>query len=240
MKLLAIVPAYNEEGAVGDVVREIRQEWPDGEVVVIDDGSGDATSQVAALAGARVVRLPFNLGIGGAVQTGYRIAWDEGFDVAVQIDGDGQHRPDQLPKLIARLTDGPENLVVGTRFVAEDASGFRSSRSRRGGIKILSWLVSRIVGHRVTDTTSGFRAADRLAIELFAAHYPHDYPEVEAIVMAARGGLQVAEVPVSMRARAAGESSITPVRSAYYMVKVLLAIGVLCIGRRPGRDGAGA
>jgi glycosyltransferase involved in cell wall biosynthesis len=233
VKLLAIVPAYNEEAAVGGVVREIRAAWPTADVLVVDDGSGDATAQVASRAGARVVRLPFNLGIGGAVQAGYRVAWEEGYDVAVQIDGDGQHRADQLPRLVGRLSAGADDLVIGSRFAGP--STYRASRSRRGAIRVLSWIVSRITRQRLTDATSGFRAAGRRAIELFAAHYPHDYPEVEAIVMAARGGLRVTEVPVTMRQRAAGRSSITPLRSGYYMVKVLLAVGVLCIGRRPSR-----
>lgn len=231
MKLLAIVPAYNEEAAVGDVVREIWEACPQADVLVIDDGSGDGTAQAAHRVGARVVRLPFNLGIGGAMQAGYRVAWDEGYDVAVQIDGDGQHRPDQVPLLVETLATGRANLVIGSRFCGPVT--YRASRSRRGGIRFLSWLVSRVNRARLTDATSGFRAADRRTIELFAAHYPHDYPEVEAIVMAARGGLLVSEVPVKMRQRAAGRSSITPIRSGYYMVKVLLAIGVLCIGRRP-------
>lgn len=233
MKLLAIVPAFNEQDAVGAVAREIGEAWPEADVLVVDDGSSDDTARAAARAGARVVRLPFNLGIGGAVQTGYRIAWEEGYDVAVQIDGDGQHPPDQLPVLIERMMDGTESIVIGSRFCGP--SGYRASRARRGAIMFLSWLVSRIVGQPLTDVTSGFRAADRRAIKLFADHYPHDYPEVEAIIMAARDHLRVTEVPVLMRQRTAGRSSITPLRSGYYMAKVLLAIGVLCLGRRPSR-----
>ena len=223
MKLLAIVPAFNEEKAVGEVVREIQVAWPEADVLVIDDGSRDSTAAAAAAAGARVVRLPFNLGIGGAVQAGYRVAWDEGYDVAVQIDGDGQHPPDQLPLLIDAMAAGAESIVIGTRFQGD--GDYQASRARRGAIMFLSWLVSRIVGRSLTDVTSGFRAADRRAIALFADHYPHDYPEVEAIVMAAREGLRVSEVPVAMRQRSAGSSSITPLRSGYYMLKVLQKIG---------------
>jgi glycosyltransferase involved in cell wall biosynthesis len=198
---------------------------------VVDDGSHDATAEVAFAAGARVARLPFNLGIGGAVQTGYRLAWDEGYDVAVQIDGDGQHRPDQMLRLLEAIRGGAANYVIGSRFAL--GSEYRPSRSRRSGILILSRLVSMVVGRRLTDTTSGFRAADRRTIELFAAHYPHDYPEVEALVLAARSGLRIAEVPVTMRQRASGRSSITPLRAAYYMIKVMLAVIVQCMGRRP-------
>ncbi len=233
MRLLAIVPAFNEEDAVGGVVREILDEWPVADVLVVDDGSGDDTGSAAAAAGARVLRLPFNLGIGGAVQAGYQVAWDEGYDVAVQIDGDGQHPADQLHLLIEALRSGQENIVIGSRFMGR--GDYRASRARRLGIRILSRLVSGIVGRRLTDVTSGFRAADRRAIALFAGHYPHDYPEVEAIVMAAREGMDIVEIPVIMRQRSAGSSSITPIRSGYYMVKVLLAIGVLCLGRRPSR-----
>jgi glycosyltransferase involved in cell wall biosynthesis len=201
------------------------------DVLVVDDGSHDGTAEVAHAAGARVARLPFNLGIGGAVQTGYRLAWDEGYEVAVQIDGDGQHRPDQLARLLEAIRGGGANYVIGSRFAL--SSDYRPSRSRRSGIVILSRLVSVVVRRRLTDPTSGFRAADRRTIELFAAHYPHDYPEVEALVLAARSGLRIAEVPVTMRRRASGRSSITPPRAVYYMVKVMLAVLVQCMGRRP-------
>jgi glycosyltransferase involved in cell wall biosynthesis len=230
MKLLAIVPAFNEEGAVADVIAEIRRAEPDADVLVVDDGSHDATAEVAHAAGARVARLPFNLGIGGAVQTGFRVAWDEGYDVAVQVDGDGQHPAEAIPRLVAAIEEGQADYVVGSRFVED--TGYQAPRPRRMGMVILSALVSRIVGHPMTDTTSGFRAAGRRAIEVFAAHYPHDYPEVEATVIAARGGLRVLEVPVEMRPRTAGRSSINAVQSAYYMVKVILAVGVQCLGRR--------
>lgn len=230
MRLLAIVPAFNEEAVVANVILEILKASPDADVLVVDDGSSDATAEVAHAAGARVARLPFNLGIGGAVQTGFRVAWDEGYDVAIQIDGDGQHPPGELACLLKPLVEGRADYVIGSRFAGP--SDYQAPKTRRSGILLLSWLVSRIVGHRMTDTTSGFRAAGRRTIELFAAHYPHDYPEVEATVIAARGGLRVVEVPVQMRARAAGRSSISPLQSVYYMIKVLLAIGVQCMGRR--------
>jgi glycosyltransferase involved in cell wall biosynthesis len=236
VRLLAIVPAYNEEAAVADVIREIRRAEAEIDVLVIDDGSSDTTAEVAHAAGARVARLPFNLGIGGAVQTGFRVAWDEGYDVAIQIDGDGQHPPDELPRLLGPLVEGRADYVIGSRFAKP--SDYQAPRTRRSGILLLSWLVSRIVGRRMTDTTSGFRAAGRRAIELFAAHYPHDYPEVEATVIAARSGLRVIEVPVQMRARTAGRSSISPLQSIYYMVKVMLAVGVQCLGRRYRPDEA--
>ena len=225
MRRVALVPAFNEEQNVGRVVGEIRAFDPELDVVVIDDGSYDRTAEIARAAGARVLRLPFNLGIGGAVQTGFRYAFERGYDVAVRLDGDGQHDPSQLGVVLAPVLAGEADIAVGSRFAAQ-GDGYRSSRSRRVGIRLLAWVVSRIVGRRVTDTTSGFQALNRRAIELFARDYPHDYPEVEAAVMVSRHRLRSIEVPVSMRERAGGRSSITAVRSVYYMVKVLLAIFV--------------
>lgn len=234
MRVLAIVPAFNEQESVAAVVREIRACDPRVTVAVIDDGSTDGTAAAAAAAGARVVRLPFNLGIGGAVQTGYRLALDEHFDVAVQVDGDGQHPADQIPAIVDALGREGVSYVIGSRFTGDRS--YTASRSRRSGMLVLSFVISRLVRRRMTDTTSGFRASDRRAIALFARHYPHDYPEVEAIVIASRAGLQVAEVAVEMRARATGRSSITPLRSIYYMVKVLLAVLIQCIGPRPSTE----
>ena len=225
MRRVALVPAFNEEANVGRVVDEIRAFDPSLDVVVVDDGSYDRTAEVAHEHGATVVRLPFNLGIGGAVQTGFRFAFEHGYDLAVRIDGDGQHDPSQLDRILAPVVRGEADIAVGSRF-AGDRDGYRSSRSRRLGIRLLAWVVSRIVGRRVTDTTSGFQALNRRAIELFAHDYPHDYPEVEATIMVSRHRLRSVEVPVSMRERGGGRSSITALRSVYYMVKVLLAIFV--------------
>jgi len=225
VRRVALVPAFNEEANVGRVVDEIRAVDPSLDVVVVDDGSYDHTAEVAHRHGAIVVRLPFNLGIGGAVQTGFRFAFEHGYDLAVRVDGDGQHDPSQLDRILAPVLADEADIAVGSRF-AEPADGYRSSRSRRVGIRLLAWVVSRIVGRRVTDTTSGFQALNRRAIELFAHDYPHDYPEVEATIMVSRHRLRSVEVPVSMRERGGGRSSITALRSVYYMVKVLLAIFV--------------
>ena len=224
LRRVAIVPALNEEAGVGSVIDELRAFDPGLDVVVVDDGSTDRTAEIAEAKGAHVVRLPFNLGIGGAVQTGFRFAAERGYDLAVRVDGDGQHDPSELGRIIRPLLDDEADIAVGSRFAVE--GGYRSSRPRRVGIRILAWTVSRIVGQRVTDTTSGFQALNRRGIELFAADYPHDYPEVEATVMVARHRLRLCEVPVAMRERAGGRSSITALRSAYYMVKVLLALFV--------------
>ena len=225
LRRVAIVPALNEERALPAVIDELRAFDPGLDIVVVDDGSTDGTAAVAAAKNVHVLRLPFNLGIGGAVQTGFRFAFENGYDLAVRVDGDGQHDPSQLGRLIAPVLAGEADIAVGSRF-AMDAAGYRSSRTRRVGIRLLAAVVSRIVGQRVTDTTSGFQALNRLGIALFARDYPHDYPEVEATVMVFRHRLRLMEVPVTMRERGGGRSSITTLRSIYYMVKVLLAIFV--------------
>jgi glycosyltransferase involved in cell wall biosynthesis len=224
LRRIAIVPALNEEQTVGRVIDEIRAFDPGFDVVVVDDGSIDRTAGVAADRGAHVLRLPFNLGIGGAVQTGYRFAFEQGYDIAAQVDGDGQHDPSELPKILGPVLNGEADLCVGSRFTGEGA--YRSSFARRVGIKIFARVVSAVVRQKVTDTTSGFRAVNRKGIALFAADYPHDYPEVEATVMCVRHKLRLKEVPVEMRERGGGASSITALRSVYYMTKVLLAIFV--------------
>jgi glycosyltransferase involved in cell wall biosynthesis len=231
LRRLAIVPAYNEQATIAEVVSEIRDFDPDIEVLVVDDGSSDATAECADAAGARVLRLRLNLGIGGAVQAGYMYALERGYDVAVQIDGDGQHDARELRALLEPVVSGRADLAIGTRFAGPRS--YRASRTRRIGIGMFAALVSLRVRQRMTDTTSGFRAVNRRGIRLFAVDYPHDYPEVEAVVTAARGNLRVCEVPVLMRPRTAGRSSITAVRSFYYVVKVLLALFVGLFPRRP-------
>ncbi len=231
LRRIAIIPARNEADSVGAVIAELRAADPDFAVVVIDDGSTDATGDVARAAGATVIRLPYNLGIGGAVQTGHQYARDHGFDIAVQVDGDGQHDPRELVKVLAPIVAGEADLVVGTRFIGD--SGYRPPISRRLGIVILAAVVSLIVRQRVTDPTSGFRAVNRRALELFASDYPHDYPEVEATVLVYRHRLRMVEVPVTMRERSAGSSSITMLYSAVYMGKVLVALFVGIFRRYP-------
>ena len=224
LKRVAIVPAFNEQESVPRVIDEIRAFDPDFEIVVVDDGSSDRTTAVAEERGVHVVRLPFNLGIGGAVQTGFRYAFEHGFQLAVRLDGDGQHDASQLGLLLQPILAGGADIVVGSRFGSGE--GYRSSRSRRLGISILAGTVSVLVRRRVNDPTSGFQALNRHAIALFAADYPHDYPEVEATLMVHRHKLRLAEVPVQMRERAAGRSSIGALSAIYYMVKVLLALFV--------------
>jgi glycosyltransferase involved in cell wall biosynthesis len=221
-KRIAIVPAYNEERNIGRVVGELQAFDPSLDVVVISDGSVDATAGAAEAAGALVLRLPFNLGIGGAVQTGFRYAWENGYELVIRCDGDGQHIPAELPKVLEPVLAGAADIAVGSRFAGGE--GYRSSASRRVGIRLLAIIVSAIARQRVTDTTSGFQVLNRRALGLFAADYPHDYPEVEGMVMTIRHRLRLVEVPVLMREREHGRSSITALRSIYYMAKVLTAL----------------
>lgn len=226
------MPAYNEEESVGTVVAGIRKHAPRFDVVIVDDGSSDATADRAGAAGATVIRHPFNLGIGSAVQSGYKYALRHGYDIAVQVDGDGQHDPEQIAVLEEALHgEGTEAMVWGSRY--RGTPGYRVSIARRAGGRLFAAVVSAIVGQRVTDPTSGFRLTDRRAIALFASDYPYDYPEVEAILLLHAHRLTVREVPVRMNVRAGGRSSITLSRSAYYMGRVLLAILVGLFRRRP-------
>jgi glycosyltransferase involved in cell wall biosynthesis len=225
MRALLIVPAHNEAKSLPGLAAALLRAAPDADVCVVDDGSSDDTAAVATSLGFQVLRVPLNLGIGGAVQTGYLWARDHGYDVAVQLDGDGQHEPAYLGALVAPVIRGEADLVVGSRFLGDGA--FRSTPARRAGIRYLSAVLRLRCGVRVTDATSGFRAAGRRAIELFARCYPSDYPEPESIAVATRAGLRVAEVPVRMREREHGQSSITTVRAAYYMTKVSLALVLL-------------
>jgi glycosyltransferase involved in cell wall biosynthesis len=230
VRRIAIVPAFNEQGAIGRVVDELREADEGYDVLVIDDASHDRTAERAREQGAIVVTLPFNLGIGGAVQTGFRYAADHDYDLAVRVDGDGQHDPAELAPLVEVIASGRADICVGSRFVGSE--GYRSSASRRVGIRILARTVSLLTHQRVTDTTSGFQALNRKAIELFAGDYPHDYPEVEAAVMLHKHRLRLVELPVRMRERQAGQSSIRGLRTVYYMAKVMLAILIGALRRR--------
>jgi glycosyltransferase involved in cell wall biosynthesis len=232
-RLLAVVPAYNEQGSIEGVVRSLQTHVPSADVLVVDDGSADDTSACAAAAGAHVVRLPFNLGIGGAVQTGFVYAHEHGYDYVAQVDGDGQHEPAELQKLLAAVDADPAlDMVCGSRFLTPDYR-YPAPISRRTGIHLFAFALSRIVRHPVSDPTSGFRLYGRRAIALFARDYPPDYPEVEAVLMLHANRLRMAEVPVQMHVRGAGRSSITKSRSLYYMIKVSLALLVTLLRRWP-------
>jgi glycosyltransferase involved in cell wall biosynthesis len=230
---LAVVPAYNESSTILGVIDAIRERAPRFDILVVDDGSTDDTAAMASLADARVLKLPFNLGIGGAVQAGFVFARDHGYDYVAQVDGDGQHEPDELERLVEAMDGSPKvDMVCGSRFLTQDYR-YPAPISRRTGIHVFAALLSRIVDGRVTDPTSGFRLYNRRAIDLFARDYPHDYPEVEAILMIHHHRLRMREVPVRMYSRGGGVSSISTGKSAYYMVKVLLALLVGLARRRP-------
>lgn len=234
-KNLIIVPAYNEAPNIGKVIDQIHHSEVACDVLVIDDGSTDTTAVVAESHGALVLRLPFNLGIGGAVQTGFKYAHVHGYDIAIQIDGDGQHDVAYLPQLINPILLQQIDLVIGSRFLVP-SKGFQSTMTRRVGISFFVKLINILTGTVITDPTSGFRAHSKRLIAIFAKYYPHDFPEPEAIVVAQRAKAKIQEVPVEMRARQGGSSSIGSIKSVYYMLKVTVAL-VLHMMRRQDLEG---
>ncbi len=239
-RIAAIVPAYNEARAIGGVVDEIRATSDRFDIVVVDDGSHDGTAVIARAHGAAVVTLPYNIGIGGAVQTGFKYALERGYETAVRLDGDGQHDPGELQKLLGPLESREADIVTGSRFI--DSTGeYRPPLARRIGIIWFARIVSLLTRQRVTDPTSGFQALNSHGIALFARDYPNDYPEVEAVVLVSKHRLRLVEVPVRMREREHGQSSITFLRSVYYMFKVTLALSVAMLRRYtvPEEEAAG-
>lgn len=226
-KILVIIPAYNEADTVGRVIEKTQQRVPFADILVVNDGSSDSTSAISRQRGAMVLDLSYNLGIGAAMQTGYKFADRMGYDIAVQCDADGQHHPAQIKKLVDTLVTDGVDMVLGSRYLRKKR--FRSDVFRRLGVLIFSRVLSLIVGQRLTDTTSGFRAVNRELIKSFSTFYPRDYPEPEALVLLHREGFTMKEISVNMSSRKGGNSSITWLRSIYYMVKVLLAIFIdLC------------
>lgn len=221
-KCLIIIPAYNEADNIEKVVDNLIKNYPQFDYVVINDGSKDETEKICIKNGYQILNLPVNLGIGGAVQTGYCYARDNDYDIAVQIDGDGQHDVSFLEEMLKLIETKQADIVIGSRFV--EKVGFQSSHMRRFGITFLSMLAWLLTGVRVKDITSGYRAVNRKFINIFAEDYPSDYPEPEAMVIAAVYGGKIREYPVVMRERENGESSITLKKSVYYMIKVTLAM----------------
>jgi glycosyltransferase involved in cell wall biosynthesis len=237
VRVLLIIPAFNEQQALGGLLAEVRALTPPAGVeldaVVVDDGSADHTSEVARRCGARLLRLCRNLGIGGAVQAGLVLAHREGFDCAIQIDGDGQHPPSELARLLEAAAGGAD-VIVGTRYRSRDGDGFRSTALRRLGSAWLRGILRLVTGLRLTDPTSGFRLYGPRALRLFSQTYPYDYPEPESLAVARAAGLTIAEVAVTMRERQGGRSSIAGLQSLYYMLKVTLAV-LLAYLRTPRR-----
>ena len=221
---LIVVPAYNESAAVGDVVREILVAVPGAECLVVDDASRDDTAAVAEAAGARVMRLPVNLGVGGAMRAGFRWAVARGFDVVVQVDGDGQHPAEGIPELIAGLAEA--DIVIGARFAGADGAGARGPR--RIAMWILARTISRVARTKLTDTTSGFKAAGPRAVKLFARTYPAEYlgDTIEALVIAARAGLVIRQRPVAMRDRQGGTPSQNTLKATLHLMRACLALGI--------------
>ncbi|MCL2739637.1 MAG: glycosyltransferase family 2 protein [Oscillospiraceae bacterium] len=215
MKILMILPAFNEEKAIAETVRELQGY----DYLVVNDCSQDRTAQVCIDNKLNFVSLANNLGIGGAMQTGYKYAHENGYDVAIQFDGDGQHVAAEIPKLLEKIAEN--DVVIGSRYLAKE--GFQSSAMRRFGIKFFTFLIKMLTGKKITDATSGFRAVNKKVIEIFANDYPMDYPEPETICLLARNKYKISEVSVVMRERASGASSITFIKSIYYMIKVSLA-----------------
>ena len=232
-RCLAVVPAYNEGASIEPVVESLRRHAGDFDVLVVDDGSTDDTGQIAAAMGVRVLRLPYNLGIGGAVQSGFVYALEHGYDRMVQVDGDGQHDPQEIHKLMETMAQDPTvDVVCGSRFLTSDYR-YPAPISRRTGIHVFAFILSRIMRQRVSDPTSGFRLYNERAISLFAHDYPHDYPEVEAVLLVHHHRLRMVEIPVRMYLRHGGVSSISSGKSIYYMLKVLLALFVGLARVRP-------
>jgi glycosyltransferase involved in cell wall biosynthesis len=230
-RTVVIIPAYNEEESLGHVISQVHSAVPFADVLVVNDGSTDATARIAQAHDCTVLDLPYNLGIGSAMQTGFLFARDHGYQVAVQVDGDGQHDPDEIADLLEVLAGGEVDVAVGSRYIED--RGYITPAVRRLGIVILAGVISLVTGQRFTDPTSGFRASNRAAICFCAENYPFDYPEPESVVLFRRAGLRVREAPATMNPRYGGQSSITPFRSGYYMVKVILAIVVGLLRQRP-------
>ena len=222
MKKIVIIPAYNEISNIDTTVKDILENAPGFDYVIINDCSQDGTMRFCTEQGMNIINLPVNLGIGGAVQTGYLYAWRNGYDVAVQFDGDGQHDAKYLNAMADFLEEQNADMVIGSRFITKE--GFQSTGMRRFGIRYFSILIRLMTGQTVLDPTSGMRMVNRSVMKIYSEDYPVDYPEPESVVIILNMGRKVCEVPVIMRKRQGGVSSISPGRSVYYMIKVTLAI----------------
>lgn len=221
-KILVIIPAFNEEQTILKVINDIRSSIPCADILVVNDGSHDNTSSIAHSQNVKVIDLPFNLGIGGAMQTGYIYADRNKYNFAVQVDADGQHDPKFIDNVLTPVFEGKCDMAIGSRYVS--VTSYKSPICRRMGMIFFSWLINALTGRKVKDPTSGFRAVNSKIIHFFAQKYPTDYPEVEVLISLHKKGFTFCEVPVEMKVRLGGVSSITPIRSIYYMAKVSLAL----------------
>jgi glycosyltransferase involved in cell wall biosynthesis len=225
MKLLALILAYNEEKTIQDVIQETKDQLPDADILVVNDGSTDNTKKILGKqTGIIPLHLPFNMGIGGAIWTGFHFFCHNDYDILVRIDGDGQHSPPEAKNLVTPILEDRADCVIGSRFITRE--GYLSSLHRRGGIKLLNILTTYLLGQKITDNTSGFRAYNRKAISLLAMDYPFDYPEPIEVYLLHRNGLRIKEISAKMRQRSGGVSSISLLNSYYYLIKVLLTIMV--------------
>ena len=233
---LVLIPAFNESGAIGEVIREVREVVPRAPVLVVDDASKDGTVDRAKAAGAGVLRLPYHLGLGGCVQAGYRLAYELGYQYVIRVDGDGQHDPRYIPDLLKVLRSTGCHMVIGSRFY--QSNGAHTSSIRAIGIWIFRLMLRPILGQPVRDPTSGFVGVNREALQVFSQSFPLEYPEIEALVVLQRRRFRFQEVPCRMRPRKAGRSSITAVKSLYYIIHVLLGVfvNILKFERRPRKD----
>ncbi len=221
-RILVIIPAYNEENNIQHTIKEIKEKASYVDILVVNDGSTDRTNEIAMNNGVKVANQPFNMGIGAAVQTGFKIASEEGYDIAIQIDADGQHNPSYIPKLCEPILHGDADVVIGSRY--KKKSEYRTSFVRLSGIKFFSWLTSLIIKQKITDTTSGLRALNKDAYSLFSEEYPTDFPDAEAIILLGYRGFRISEIPIEMRNRSGGISFFSIPKLLYYPFKNLLAI----------------
>ena len=228
MKTLVIIQAYNEEECIKNTVTNLKRYNPNIDYVIINDCSTDSTKQICKDNNFNVINLPINLGIGGAVQTGYKYAYENNYDIAIQIDADGQHDPKYIKDMIKGIEEG-NDLVIGSRFIKKE--GFQTSWIRRLGINLYSFLIKLLTHKEIKDTTSGYRAVDRKIIKLFSKNYPVDYPEPETDALIAKNNFKIKEIPMKMKERDGGKSSITPLKSIYYAIKVGLAVMLACVAK---------
>ena len=229
-RVLIIIPARNEAPNIAGVLASAKVKCPSVDILVVNDASEDATGEIARKHGVNVLDMPFRLGIGGAMQTGFIYAAQNRYDIAVQLDGDGQHDPSEIKTLIGPLLSGEADVAIGSRFLGK--GGYRPDFAHRLGCGILSKLLSFFTGNKITDPTSGFRVANRAVINFYAEDYPVDYPEPEAIILLSRKGFRIKEIPTVMARRQSGESSIIGLHAVYYMIKVMLAICIAAISRK--------
>ena len=223
MKLLVLIVAYNEERTIQDVIEETKAELPEADILVVNDGSIDKTKHILSqFEDIKQLHLPYNMGIGGAIWTGFNFFCRKDYEILIRIDGDGQHPPPQAKNLIQPVLNGEADCVIGSRFITRE--GYLSSLHRRGGIKLLNILTTFLLGQKITDNTSGFRAYNRLAISLLTKDYPFDYPEPIEVYLLHRNGFRIKEIAAKMRERSGGVSSISLLNSYYYLIKVLLTI----------------